>query len=61
MKKYLISFDGEYLVKVPSWDNGEWTHDKTKAKVYDEDGAKFFIEYYPQFTVEEILNDLQSN
>lgn len=55
MKKYIIGFEGEYLVKVPSWDNGEWTYDRNKATVYDEEGADFFIQNYPQFTVVELF------
>lgn len=55
MRKYIVSFEGEYLVKVPSWDNGEWTYNKGKATVYDQDGAEFFTKHYPHFTVVELF------
>lgn len=55
MKKFIVCFESEYLVRIPSWDNGEWTYSREKATVYDQDGANFFTEYYPQFTVVELF------
>jgi len=55
-RKFIVEFEGKYLVKVPSWSAGIWTKNKNEAAVFGESsGLGYFPKYFPQFTVIEIM------
>lgn len=50
--KFVIEFNGKYLVHAPYWDGGVWT-DKIEEATIQSD-SEFFKLHYPQFNIVEV-------